>query len=57
MYILTLIVMVEDFKTLVPKAEECQASPSSMANAGENNTRKKLSFSQSPVVKVLCGGR
>jgi len=33
-------------------AEECQASPSSMANAGENNTRKKLSFSQSPVVKA-----
>jgi len=32
--------------------EECQASPSSMANAGENNTRKKLSFVQSPVLKA-----
>jgi len=32
--------------------EECQASPSSTANAGENNTRKKLSFSQSPVLKA-----
>jgi len=34
------------------QADECQASPSSMANAGENNTRKKLSFVQSPVLKA-----
>jgi len=33
-------------------ADECQASPSFMANAGENNTRKKLSFVQSPVLKA-----
>ena len=52
-----LVIAVKDFNPLVPKADECQASPSSMANAGENNTRKKLSFVQSPVLKVFCGGR